>query len=79
MGAERAIWVYAFNRKALEIYFDNFDNAVVEKIEDNEIIRFLEVGEPVYCVDLIGDSWAVDEHKDILIVEEILKSRNSNV
>ena len=42
-------------------------------LEDNEIIRFLEIDVPVYCVDMIGDSWAVDEEKDLKIVEERLK------
>ena len=42
-------------------------------LEDNEIIRFLEIGIPVYCIDMIGDSWAVDEYKDLEIVEQKLK------
>lgn len=37
--------------------------------EDNEIIRFLEIDIPVYCIDLIGDSWAVDEFKDLEVVK----------
>ena len=38
----------------------------------NEIIRFLEAGVPVYCINMIGDSWAVDE---ILLLDV---SRNLN-
>ena len=78
-GAERAIWLYAFNKEALDTYYINFKNSKLEKIEDNEIIRFLEVGLPVYCTDLIGDSWAVDEEKDVAVVEELLKKRGYNV
>ena len=48
----------------------------IEKIEDNEIIRFLEIGVPVYCIDVIGDSWAIDEKKDIKIVESLIKKGN---
>ena len=70
-SAERAIWIYAFNKKRLEDYF-NCQDAEIEKIEDNEIIRFLELDIPVFCVDVIGDSWAVDEMKDIKIVEELI-------
>jgi 3-deoxy-manno-octulosonate cytidylyltransferase (CMP-KDO synthetase) len=70
-SAERAIWIYAFNKKSLDDYF-NCDDAEIEKIEDNEIIRFLEINIPVFCVDVIGDSWAVDEMKDVKIVEELL-------
>ena len=43
-------------------------------LEDNEIIRFLELDVPVYCINMIGDSWAVDEKKDIEIVEKRLKN-----
>ena len=50
-----------------------FKEPFIEKLEDNEIIRFLEIDVPVYCVDVIGDSWAVDEKKDIEVVEKILK------
>lgn len=73
--AKRAIWIYAFSAKSLELYFKSSDVSSLDKIEDNEILRFLEIGEPVYCIDLIGDSWAVDEFKDIQIVEEILESK----
>ena len=48
----------------------------IQKIEDNEIIRFSEIGIPVYCVDVIGDSWAVDEKKDLSIVENLIIERN---
>ena len=71
-SAERAIWIYAFNKQSLDNYF-NCHDAEIEKIEDNEIIRFLELDIPVFCVNVIGDSWAVDEMKDVKIVEELLK------
>ena len=48
-------------------------------IEDNEIIRFLEIGIPVYCIDMIGDSWAVDEKKDIEIVEKRIKDAEKEI
>ena len=47
---------------------------LLEPLEGNEIIRFLEIGESVYCIDVIGNSWAVDEPKDLEIVENVLKS-----
>ena len=46
----------------------------LDMLEDNEIIRFLELDVPVYCINMIGDSWAVDEKKDIEIVEKRLKN-----
>jgi len=71
--AERAIWIYAFPAASLGNYFDSFGRTRLDEIEDNEILRFLEIGVPVYCVDLIGDSWAVDEFKDIEIVESKIR------
>ena len=76
VSAERAIWIYSFNKEVLNEYFNNINNTKLDKIEDNEIIRFLEIGIPVYCTNLIGDSWSVDEEKDIRIVENILMKMN---
>ncbi len=73
VSAERAIWIYAFPSRSLKKYYDSFHLTHLDKIEDNEILRFLEIDETVYCVDLIGDSWAVDELKDVAIVEARLK------
>lgn len=71
--AERAIWIYGFDKSALDLYYNEGSRTILDKIEDNEIIRFLELGRAVYCTDLIGDSWAVDEPKDVEVVEKILQ------
>ena len=75
VSAERAIWLYAFNKAALDSYNEYRSKTYLEELEDNEIIRFLEIGIPVYCIDMSGDSWAVDEPKDLEIVEQKLKSQ----
>jgi len=72
-SAERAIWLYAFSKGSLDTYFQH-GPGMLETIEDTEIIRFLEIGIPVYCLDLVGDSWAVDEPKDIQIVTRLIGS-----
>lgn len=69
--AERAIWLYSFPRIPLNRYH-KAGMGKIEAIEDNEIIRFLEIGEQVFCIDMKGDSWAVDHSDDIAQVEEIL-------
>jgi len=74
-SAERAIWIFAFNKKNLDTYYD-YEDSRIEKIEESDIIRFLELDIPVFCIDLIGDSWAVDEMKDIEIVENLINQRN---
>lgn len=76
VSAERAIWLYAFNKNALDAYNQFQGKTYLDTVEDTEIIRFLEIGIPVYCIDMIGDSWAVDEPKDLAIVEQKLKSQN---
>lgn len=76
--AERAIWIYAFSKSSLDKYYGYSEQTPLEKVEDNEIIRFIEIGVPVYCINVIGDSWAVDEEKDLSIVEDlILKARRN--
>lgn len=75
VSAERAIWIYAFTKDHLNKYHKHKEQTPLEKIEDNEIIRFSEIGIPVYCVDLVGDSWAVDEKKDLEIVENLIIKR----
>ncbi len=79
LKAERAIWLYAFNKNSLNKYFENSGKTYLDQIEDNEIIRFLEIGIPVYCIDMIGDSWAVDEKKDIEIVEKRIKDAEKEI
>jgi 3-deoxy-manno-octulosonate cytidylyltransferase (CMP-KDO synthetase) len=76
--ADRAIWIYGFNKASLDAYYENSDKTILDILEDNEIIRFLEIGIPVYCTNLIGNSWAVDEFKDIQIVEEKISLEKSN-
>ena len=77
-GAERAIWIYAFPVKSLIKYFIASETTKLDVIEDNEILRFLEIGVPVYCINVIGDSWAVDELKDLKVVEEKLSKLGDN-
>ena len=73
-GADDAIWIYAFPKRALDLYFEARDTTRLDQVEDNEIIRFLEIGVDVYCIDVIGDSWAVDEPKDIEVEEARLSA-----
>ncbi len=76
-SAERAIWLFAFYKEALERYVEERAYSKIDRIEQLDIIRFLELDIPVYCIDMIGDSWAVDEPKDVGIVEARMKSAAS--
>lgn len=77
--AERAIWLYGFPKNALDQYYNGGQYARLEGIEDNEIIRFLELGVEVYCADVIGDSWAVDVPQDVEVVRTQLRERGEGV
>ena len=79
IAAEKAIWIYAFNKKALKQYHSYRSGTPIELIEDNEIIRFLEIGIPVYCTEVIGDSWAIDMPEDVKIVTKIMKEKDGKV
>lgn len=68
VSAERAIWIYALNKPSLDAYYSNRHSTTLDIIEDNEIIRFLEIGIDVWCTNVVGDSWAVDEPKDLDVV-----------
>jgi len=74
VSAERAIWLFGFNKDALRLYVEAAGYSKIDRIEQLDIIRFLELEIPVYCIDMIGDSWAVDEPKDVKIVEARMKS-----
>ena len=74
-SSEKAVWIYGFHKGALDAYYKGYDKAFIEKIEGNEIVRFLELGIEVFCTDVLGDSWAVDVKNDIKIVEDMMNLR----
>ena len=46
-----------------------------EKLEQNEVLRFLEMNIDTYAIDLIGNSWAVDVKKDLTVVRNMLNKK----
>ncbi|MBT2642211.1 3-deoxy-manno-octulosonate cytidylyltransferase [Bacillus sp. ISL-41] len=70
--AWRQVCVYAFPRKALEEFASVSEKTILEKIEDIEILRFLELGWEVRMIKLSSASIAVDNPEDIKRVEESL-------
>jgi 3-deoxy-manno-octulosonate cytidylyltransferase (CMP-KDO synthetase) len=69
--AEKAIWIYSLPKKLIRLYHRS-KQTNLEKIEENEVLRFMEIGIDVYAIDLIGKSWAVDEKKDINFIKKFL-------
>lgn len=74
VSAEKAIWLFAYHKEALDRYVAERTYSRIDHIEQLDIIRLLELDIPVYCIDMIGDSWAVDELNDVKIVEERMKT-----
>ena len=66
-GYNKAVCIYAFNKEELKAFSEFGRKSVLEKIEDIEILRFL---------DLEIDVKLVDEEDDILKVEKYLLKNN---
>ena len=71
----RQVCVYAFPKKALEAFKAQKVKTPLEKIEDIEILRFLELGWEVRMVPLSTQSIAVDTSEDIKKVEQMIRQR----
>lgn len=74
VSAMKQVCIYAFPRKMLESFGMAGDKTPLEKIEDIEILRFLEMGYDVKMVEVSGSSVAVDVPADVQRVEAVIKS-----
>ena len=50
----------------------------IESMEDIEILRFFDVGVKIKMIRLKSNSVAVDEKKDVIKAEKLLKLKNLN-
>ena len=48
----------------------------IESMEDIEILRFFDVGVKIKMIRLTSNSVAVDEKKDVIKAEKLLKLKN---
>ena len=71
----RQVCIYAFPKKALEIFKKQKVKTPLEQIEDIEILRFLELGWEVRMISLSMQSVAVDTPEDIPRVEQVIQER----
>jgi 3-deoxy-manno-octulosonate cytidylyltransferase (CMP-KDO synthetase) len=71
--AWRQVCIYAFTSDALEAFVSVPAKTPLEEIEDIEILRFLELGIPVWMVHASKTSLAVDHPADIERVEAALR------
>jgi len=76
LGAWRQICIYSFPQKILkEIIFKN-KKSTLEKIEDIEIIRFLEKGYNVKLIKMSNKSIPVDKKSDLKKVLKVINQKN---
>ena len=76
-NAHRQICIYGFPKKALDA-FSNGYKTPLEKIEDIEILRFLELNIPVKMIEMSTQSIAVDLQEDIAKVERFLEQKEGD-
>lgn len=70
----KQVCIYAFNREELLEYENYGRKSSIELFEDIEILRFIEWGKKIRLVKTSSGSLAVDEPKDIKLVEAVLKN-----
>jgi 3-deoxy-manno-octulosonate cytidylyltransferase (CMP-KDO synthetase) len=71
----RQVCVYSFPRESLISFKKRKTKTTLEKIEDIEILRFLELGWNIHMVPLSTQSLAVDTLEDIEKVEKVIRKK----
>jgi 3-deoxy-manno-octulosonate cytidylyltransferase (CMP-KDO synthetase) len=71
-GAWRQVCAYAFPRAALEAFASCREKTRLERVEDIEILRFLELGMEVRMIPMSDVSVAVDQPGDIARAERAI-------
>jgi len=75
-GATRQIGMYAFRRRALELFSSRTRKTPLEELEDIEILRFLEMGVEVRMIEVTSGGIAIDTPDDLARARRILDSRS---
>jgi len=71
----KQVCIYAFNKTELKKFYKPKKKSETEKIEDIEILRFFDLDIKIKMVKLNSNSVAVDEKKDVKIVEKLLRAK----
>lgn len=77
LKAKKQVCIYSFPKRALIDFGEYGRKGEIEKIEDIEILRFLEMGHRVKMVNVSGNSVAVDIPSDVDRVVEVIKSKGN--
>jgi len=71
---KQQIPVYGFTKKAFDI-FATLNKTINEKVEDIELLRFVDLGYKIKMAETKVDSIAVDVPDDVIKVELFLRSK----
>ena len=74
VGARRQVCIMSFSKHALDAFASAPAKTPVEEVEDIEVIRFLELGIPVYMVECSDTSIPIDRPEDVARVEARLRA-----
>lgn len=78
----KQVCVYGFKPEALRFFCEygkRYGKGRVEKIEDIEILRFIENGYKVQYIEVNSNTVAVDTEKDLKKVRELMEKNNNKV
>lgn len=70
---KKQVCIYGFNKSQLKKFSSNKYKTEIEKSEDIEILRFLELEEEIYMFECKPGSLAIDVPNDVFLVEQALK------
>lgn len=70
--SHKQVCIYAFPREALKKFSEPSEKTPLEKIEDLELNRFVELGVQVKMLEVSNSSIAVDMPEDVAKVEAVL-------
>jgi len=72
---KKQVCIYAFTRSELKMFSDFGRKSELEKSEDIELLRFLEMNKDIYMMKTLPGSLAVDAPEDVTAVETEMLAR----
>lgn len=78
IDAYRQVCIYSYPYKALKEFSKFKKKSQFEKIEDIELLRFLELGHEIYMIKMSDKSISVDTKKNLTEVTLEIQSRKNN-
>ncbi len=74
---KKQVCIYGFSKQQLAVFKSFGRKSLLEKSEDIEILRFLELGVPIKMIETRPGSLAVDVPEDVPGVEAALRKRSA--